>query len=181
MSAENEATGGWDRVAEGQIVLLPPGGMIVPAALARGIREQGARARVVAEALTWVRTPYAHMGRVKGAGVDCGQLLALVYEAAGVTPEVVPESYPHDWHMHRSEERYLGHVEHYAHQIPGPPLPGDIALYRYGRTISHGAIVTRWPQVIHAYVGKGVILDDALGNADLKKHFVGFWSPWGAE
>jgi cell wall-associated NlpC family hydrolase len=140
------------------------------------------RAAVVQEALSWLRTPYAHMARVKGAGVDCGQLLALVYEAAGVMPEIIPAEYPHDWHMHKDEERYLAHVEQYAHRIEGPPRPGDIVLYRIGRTISHGAIVTRWPQVIHAYLKAGmVVLDDAKGNADLVKHFVGFWSPWGGK
>lgn len=140
-----------------------------------------ARAQVVAEALLWLRTPYAPMARVKGAGVDCGQFLAAVYEAVGVIPHQEIAAYPHDWHMHRGEERYLAHVEACAHRIEGPPQPGDIVLYRIGRTVSHGAIVTRWPQVIHAWVGKGVILDDALGNAELVKHFVGFWSPWGAE
>ena len=44
------------------------------------------RAAVVAEAATWLRTPYHHMGRVKNAGTDCLMLLAEVYEAAGVIP-----------------------------------------------------------------------------------------------
>jgi cell wall-associated NlpC family hydrolase len=140
------------------------------------------RARVVQEALSWVGTPYHHAARVKGAGVDCGQILAVVYEEAGVIPHMEPAPYPFDWAENRSEERYLGYVEQYAHRIDGPPRPGDIALYRYGRCISHGAIVVRWPQVVHAALKSGmVVLDDAPGNADLKKHFVGFWSPWGAE
>ena len=139
------------------------------------------RASVVREALSWLGTPYHHASRIKGAGVDCGQFLALVFEAAGITPPIVPKSYPHDWHMHRSEERYLGIVETYAHQTEGPPLPGDIVLYRFGRCISHGAIVVDWPRVVHAYVGLGVILDDAAANSALVTRQMGFWTVWGGE
>ena len=137
------------------------------------------RRRAVDEAISWVGTPYHHQGRVKGGGVDCGQFLALVFEGAGITPEIVPEDYPHDWHLHRSEERYLGIVETYAHRIEGPPLPGDIVLYRWGRCISHGAIVVDWPVVVHSYVGQGVVLDDAVANQALASRQVGYWSVWG--
>ncbi|HYL49488.1 MAG TPA: hypothetical protein VET84_09005 [Stellaceae bacterium] len=42
-----------------------------------------------------------------------------------------------------------------------PILPGDIALWRFGRCFSHGAIVIEWPVVIHAYLGRGCVLEDA--------------------
>ena len=141
-----------------------------------------ARSRVVQEALSWLRTPYHHMARVKGAGVDCGMILAAVYEDSGVTPAIDPGEYPNDFMLHRSEERYLALVERYAHRIEGPPLPGDLALYRFGRCISHGAIVIQWPQVVHAYAVTGsVVLDDAEANLDLRERLVGFWSPWGGK
>lgn len=134
------------------------------------------RAAVVAEAMTWLRTPHIHEARVKGAGVDCGTLLLEVYEACGLIPHTDLPHLPHDWAAHKDQEVYLGHIETWAHRIDGPPEPGDIVLYRYGRCISHGAIVVAWPQIIHAYTGKGVILDDALDNADLAERQVGFWS-----
>ena len=46
-------------------------------------------------------------------------------------------------------------------EIAAAPLPADIALWRFGRCFSHGAIVIGWPIVIHAYAGKGCILEDA--------------------
>ena len=56
------------------------------------------------------------------------------------------------------------------------PLPGDLALFRYGRTISHGSIVIAWPQIIHAYITAGaVVIDDAIANQDLVRRLVGFW------
>ncbi len=119
------------------------------------------RAAVVAEARSWLRTPYHHMGRVKGAGADCATLLAEVYARAGVLPPFEIPFYPPDWHLHRDAERYLGFVLAHAVEINGMPMPGDVALWQFGRCFAHGAIVIRWPVVIHAYAGKGCILEDA--------------------
>jgi len=142
--------------------------------------EKAQRASVVAEALSWVGTPYHHHARIKGAGVDCGMVLAEIFERAGVMPAVDPGDYPADWMCHRSEERFLGIVETYAHKIEGLPKPGDIALFQWGRCISHGAIVIEWPQILHAYkIAGGVVLDDAEQNKDLEPRLAGFWSPWG--
>lgn len=116
------------------------------------------RAAVIAEAATWLKTPYHHMGRLKGKGVDCAMILAEVYHA--VLPERVPaltvESYPMDWAMHRSAERYLSYVTRFAREIAPLPKPGDVVLYRWGRCLAHGAIVVAWPKVIHAMVRDGV-------------------------
>jgi cell wall-associated NlpC family hydrolase len=119
------------------------------------------RAAVVGEARQWLRTPYHHMGRVKGAGVDCATLLAEVYARAGVIETVAIPFYPPDWHLHRDAERYLGFVIEQAREVPAAPLPADIALWRFGRCFSHGAIVIDWPIVIHAYAGRGCVLEDA--------------------
>jgi hypothetical protein len=133
--------------------------------------------QVLREALSWLGTPYHHGARVKGAGVDCGQFPAAVFEACGLVPKVDIGDYPHDWHMHRGEERYLALVEKYFAKVAdGVPLPGDLALFKFGRCISHGAIVIEWPQVIHAYLEAGaVVLDDAAANMGLAKRFVGIW------
>lgn len=140
--------------------------------------EEAERKAVVAEAMTWLGTPYHNCGRIKGAGVDCGMILAEIYERAGVLPHVEIEPYPFDWHLHRSEEKYLNTISQYAHPIQGPPQPGDIALYKFGRCVSHGAIVIQWPQVLHAYVHLGVVLDDAEANSALSSRFYGFYSIW---
>jgi cell wall-associated NlpC family hydrolase len=133
-------------------------------------------AAAVAEALTWLNTPYHHGARVRGAGADCGQFPAAVFEACGLVPRLDLGQYPHDWHLHRSDERYLRHVEGHFSKVPGPPLPGDLALFRYGRAVSHGAIVVDWPTVVHAYIGAGaVVLDDALANQDLARRPAGFY------
>ena len=76
------------------------------------------RAAVIAEAQSWLGTPYHHMGRVKGAGADCLTLLAEVFERAGVIPHVEVPFYPPDWNLHRDAERYLEGVTRYAREVP---------------------------------------------------------------
>jgi cell wall-associated NlpC family hydrolase len=100
------------------------------------------RAAAVTEAKTWIRTPFHHAARVKSAGVDCLMLLAEVYERAGITTgRINPPFYVPDWHLHRDAERYMEGLLRYARPVTAPE-PGDIALFRFGRTYSHGAIVT---------------------------------------
>lgn len=143
-----------------------------------GLADAEQRMAVVDEALSWLGTPYHHLGRVKGAGTDCGQFLACVYDAAGVieSPEV-PLDYPHDWHLHRGEERYLGAVLRYAKPVEYP-APGDIAVFKYGRCISHGGIVVLWPIMIHSYLRIGVTLDDVEQTMEFRQRLKGFFSPW---
>lgn len=132
------------------------------------------REQIVAEARGWLRTPYRHMGRVKGAGVDCAMLLLEVYQAVGLVPAIDIEHYPPDWHFHRGEERYLTHVTEHARRVE-TPKPGDVALFRFARCVSHGAIVIEWPVVIHAYFRQGCVIADATG-AELGGRLDSFWS-----
>lgn len=158
-------------------------------------REAAQRAAVVAEARSWIGTPYHHEARVKGrqGGVDCAQLLIGVFSAPGVgliEPMSVPH-YPPDWHLHRDAERYLGTVLQHAYEIPGPPLPGDVVVWRFGRCFSHGAIVIEWPLIVEARLGIGTVLTNI--KVDKALAFIGergpeqgrvrpkrFFSYWGA-
>lgn len=129
--------------------------------------EKAQRAAVVAEALSWDRTPYHHAARIKGTGCDCAMFPAEVYHAVGLIPRIEVEAYPMDWNLHRDTERYLDVVEAHARRFDGPPGPGDFVIYRWGRTMAHGVIVIEWPRVIHSVRGIGVTQDDAARNAKL--------------
>lgn len=124
------------------------------------------RAAIVAEARSWLGTPYHHEARVKGrdGGVDCAQLLIGVYAAVGLIPPLDIPHYPPDWHLHRDAERYLGIVLQHAREIQPAfgegPLPGDVVVWRFGRCFSHGAIVIDWPVVIHAHLGRRCALEN---------------------
>ncbi len=67
---------------------------------------------------------------------------------AGLIHQVEVPKYSHQWHLHRSEELYLNGLLGHTHEIEGPPLPGDIVLWKFGRCYSHGAIVVEWPTII---------------------------------
>ena len=142
--------------------------------------EVSEREAVIAAARRWIGTRWEHRARVRGSGVDCGQLLAAVYEEAGVIQAVDPGEYPPDWHLHRGEERFLELVELHAARREGDPVPGDILLFRYGRTVSHGGISLGGGQLIHAFIGAGrVVVDDLTRNVDLGRRLAGAWNPWG--
>ena len=123
------------------------------------------RKSVINEAISWVGTPYHSGARIKHVGVDCGMLLLEVFEECKMIDPVSVEPYPHDFHLHKSEELYLEWVKKYCNIIDGNPQPGDIAVFKFGRCVSHAGIVLEWPRIIHAYVGMGVIVssvDEAI-------------------
>lgn len=139
--------------------------------------ESSQRAAVVAEARSWLGTPYHHRGRIKGAGVDCAMLLAEVYHRAGLIPALDIGHYPMDWHLHRDVEQYLGWVERHASRTD-LALPGDVVLFRFGRCFSHGGIVLDWPRIIHAYVGQGCVLGDVAAEQRLGRRERLIFSCW---
>lgn len=130
---------------------------------------------ILDEAESWIGTPYEHLQRCKGAGVDCGQLLLGVFENVGLIPHVDTEYYPRDFHLHRDREWYAELVLRFARPLAAgeEPTPGDLVLYRVGRVYSHGAIVARagWPQIIHSYVTRGVMqVDGTQGHLMKRPH-----------
>lgn len=135
------------------------------------------RDQVVEEARSWLGTPYHHRASIKGVGVDCAQILIEVYANAGVIGKIDVGHYSRDWHLHQSEEIYLGWLRKYCTET-ATPKRGDIALFTYGNCASHSAIIIDWPgQVIHSYIRQGVVLASAEG-AELRGHFHSFWSPF---
>ena len=139
--------------------------------------EQRQRAAVVDEGRTWRATPYHHHARLKGVGTDCAQLLCAVYEACGLVPHVDPGHYAHDWHLHHGEELYIDWLQRCGAREVQTPAPADVALFRFGRTWSHGAIVTAPGWVLHAYLGRGVI-ETRLAEEPLDGREPRFWSLW---
>lgn len=144
------------------------------------------RQAVVDEARTWLRTPYAHRQKAKGAGVDCALFPVAVYSACGLMPPNQDfGNYSTQWHVHHDEERYLEIVLRYSREVEAPQ-PGDFALWKICRTFSHGGIVTAWPRVIHSYVRRGVIEEDASLAAEFREKNgalrpVRFFTLWGDE
>jgi NlpC/P60 family putative phage cell wall peptidase len=109
------------------------------------------RAAIVAEARTWTGTPYRWCADIKGVGVDCLMLLVRVYQGVGLVPaDFDPRPYNPRWHLHRSEELYLQGIERFAHRVERAQ-PGDIEVYRFGKTASHAGIVIDDELMIHSH------------------------------
>lgn len=142
-----------------------------------------ARARVVAAARSWLGTPYHHRARVKGAGVDCGQLVIASFYEAGLIEDLDPGYYTCDWHLHRNEDRYLAAVEsrlvrvcddtefsvddRYKADPNFRVSPGDVLVFRVGRTFSHGGLITEWPKFIHSYLPAGMVEEVEIKNTPM--------------
>jgi cell wall-associated NlpC family hydrolase len=128
------------------------------------------RKAILAEARSWIGTPFHSGGRLKGVGVDCGQILLLIYEAVGLIPCHDPGYYPADYHLHKSEEWYLALMDRFAKRVPGPPRPGDVALWKFGRVFSHGGVVVEWPRVIHACFPARQVQEDSADRVGFFYH-----------
>ena len=142
--------------------------------------ESQQRAAVVAEARSWIGTPYHHGADIRGVGVDCAMLLVRVFCDLGLVETFDPRPYPRDWMLHRDEERYLPFVADRAHEVEAPGA-GDVVIWRVGRTFSHGGIVTAWPLVVHAFAKARIVLEsDASmpGRFADPRHPRRFFSCW---
>jgi len=131
------------------------------------------RVAIIAEAESWLRTPFHDHGAVKGAGADCALFPLDVYSRVlGVAKPPVPK-YVQQFNLHRSEEVYLDTVRAFGaiEILQAEMQPGDFVLWRIGRCYSHGAIITGWPKIIHATNPRGVIRDDVSRNLQLARNF----------
>ena len=145
--------------------------------------EEVDRARIEQIARSWIGTPYHVHAEVRGHGVDCGRLLARVYEESGFG-KVERRHVSHQFYMHSSEEVFLENVLQYVREIDEEAVkPGDVVLYKIGRCYSHGAIVVSpgWPlAIVHAHSRAGVVmrshgLENELGRPQARPRFFSRW------
>lgn len=144
--------------------------------------EQEQRAAVIAEAVTWLRTPFRDQSCCKGAGVDCCYLIKAAYENSGVHPNLDIGFYSPQIMLHTDRETYIeGILANGGHEITEAEVkPADIVLYRVGRIFGHGAIVVDWPtRIIHATrLLNGVGYSDTTRDKWLslrERRFFSFW------
>lgn len=143
--------------------------------------EAETRTAIVAEAESWIRTPFHDDARLKGIGVDCAQFVAACYIASGATPEFETPRYVAQWFMHRSEERLRDFVLQFGKQIDEKQAKaGDLVLYKIGRAFAHAAIITDWPmEIIHAHKLSGMVVRAMPFEMDLRGKETQFFSIWG--
>ncbi|MBI5113047.1 MAG: C40 family peptidase [Rhodovulum sp.] len=117
------------------------------------------RATIVAEARSWIGTPYRHQASVKGVGCDCLGLVRGVWRALhGDEPELLP-AYTPDWAEATGRDTLLAAAHRHLITIaPDTARPGDVLLFRWraGLPAKHAAIVTAPDLMVHAHDGARV-------------------------
>ncbi len=118
---------------------------------------------LLAEARSWIGTPYVHQATSKGAGTDCLGLVRGVWRnVIGPEPEDVPP-YTSDWsEASRQERLWQAALRHMTPKEPAEAEPGDVLLFRMRQAgvAKHLGILSasgKRPKLIHAYTGHGVI------------------------
>ena len=114
---------------------------------------------VIAEALSWVGTPYRHQGAKKGVGCDCRGLVLGVWRSLyGAAPEL-PGAYAPDWAEAGEREMLLDAVRRHFGERPMDQMqPGDLLLFRWRPHVpaKHAGILTAQDHFVHAYQGHAV-------------------------
>lgn len=111
------------------------------------------RAAIVAEARTWLGTPYCHQASLKGVGCDCFGLIRGVWRAFyGAEPESVPP-YSRDWGSVTGKETLVETARRHLKEVdPAAVGPGDVLVFRIrrSRVAKHAGIISIDTRFIHA-------------------------------
>lgn len=129
-------------------------------------REAALRAALIAEARSWIRTPYRQLGATKGVAVDCSMLLVMCVSNAKIIEPFDPRPYPPAWFMHQNDERYIDWLALIAVEVDTPKA-GDFVSFRIGRAFAHSGILTGPDNLVHAFADEGQVRESALSNPAL--------------
>jgi NlpC/P60 family putative phage cell wall peptidase len=114
------------------------------------------RAELVAEALSWVGTPFVHQGAAKGVGCDCVGLIKGVAQSCGLYRDAQLPPYlrvPDPKQMHQIMLAYLDPIPYAERAL------ADILHFRFGdfEATHIGMIVCLDPYfMVHAWSRQGV-------------------------
>jgi cell wall-associated NlpC family hydrolase len=147
--------------------------------------ERAQREDVLAIARSWLATPFVDGASVRGAGADCARFIEAVYKEAGLIPaSYAPPAYTPQLGLHQKRELYLEELAKVARKFSGPPLAGDIAVFKHANIYWHSAIVVEWPTLVICGMPRlGVGYLDPSRDPHAKRHardfppqFFTFWS-----
>lgn len=135
--------------------------------------------KLFAVASSWVGVGFLHNGRTRSQGVDCLGLIICMYQDMGFfLPDGDGHPYQPDWYLHTPEPRYLeGLFQNGTPVFPTDLLPGDVVYFRPGvitmtksSKITHGGVVLRPPEFIHAITGRRVEIAHLTDRAWTKSY-----------
>jgi NlpC/P60 family putative phage cell wall peptidase len=111
------------------------------------------RTDIIAEARSWIGTPYAHQASVRGIGCDCLGLVRGVWRAVyGEEPEQ-PPAYSRDWaEAHGRETLAEAAGRHMIAVATDKIRPADVLLFamKENSPAKHCAILTAPGRMLHS-------------------------------
>jgi NlpC/P60 family putative phage cell wall peptidase len=111
------------------------------------------RERVIAEARSWIGTPYLHQGSMKRVGCDClGMVRGVWRELYGEETEK-PPPYTRDWAEARQQETLAEAARRHLREIDVfERSPGDVLLFAFNKSspAKHCGILTAPDRMVHA-------------------------------
>jgi NlpC/P60 family putative phage cell wall peptidase len=119
------------------------------------------RADVIAEALTWLDTPWQHGQATRGVATDCVGLPLGIAKGLGLVDlAYTPPLYTDQWHLHKQRGRDEQLLE-VLRQFPlrevalSSRRPGDLLVFRWSprRPCGHLGLFMPGEQVLHARAG----------------------------
>lgn len=120
-------------------------------------------AEIVAEARTWLGTPYRHQARLKGVGVDCDGLIIGVARDLGI---VAPEFDVQGYARQPDGQTLLAYCREFMTEIPVASMqPGDVPVLCHPRTRGR---VAGHMGILGDYLYGGLSLIHSEGNSHRK-------------
>lgn len=115
--------------------------------------EAGRRAAFVNEALSWIGTPFRDCADIKGpnGAVDCAMMLVRCAVDTGIAAPFDPRPYSPRHMLHSYDQKFIGWLEKLGAVEIDTPRVGDVVLWQFARSYSHGAIMVNSIEVAHAY------------------------------
>ncbi|CAJ7799686.1 NlpC/P60 family phage cell wall peptidase [Burkholderia pseudomallei] len=118
------------------------------------------REQFVAEARSWLGTPYQHQGRLKGVGVDCIGLLACIAHALDLSDADFTD------YERRPDGRLRPVLEQHLRRVPLDEADAaDVLLFAWASTPIHIAIMTDATHVLHAYIPNRKVVESRLDES----------------
>lgn len=141
--------------------------------------------RIMAEARSWIGTPYRHQGSAKGIGCDCLGLVRGVWREIYGAEVEVPPAYSSDWAETTGEETLLNAASRHLQARPiGEVRPSDVLIFRWRPYLpaKHCGIATDPGRMVHAYQAAGAVAEGFVASA-WRQRLAGVFSfpPMGGE
>ena len=122
------------------------------------------RAAIVAEARSFIGTPFLHQGRMKGVGVDC---IGLVIEVARKLGMVAPDFDVNGYGREPDGTLLDQLAQHLSRTSEAEMKPGDVVVVRFAGDPQHVGIVSPYlyegrRAIVHASSTIGGVIETRL-------------------